>query len=278
MTNYIVNREDVEKVDVEAVLKAEESRVQEINDRIRETSSDKKSVMRKRFFSTGMYLEDFFKWWPFDLKNTALSDHIFSEYADFSYMYSPEYSKEIIKEIGATALAVYYHKRPNAPMGDPDLEQDVLSCAFAAYVDACGGEYQASYFDWMLDKIEQAANATGLAWCYVDTEGALTDNVHDAREIVFAVTKKEFMDKSAGWWNLGYGWYRWDDYRTNEHRLEYSDDILQEYITNIVGENKVDTSEFSQYSSGDDWLVLFLESDCFFSQDAKAGRQLEIGL
>lgn len=213
------------------------------------------------FWTGSAEFSEFFKrGFDHDTLNDAENDCM--DNVDFSYLYGREYRRDVEREYGDDARELFRYLCPDAPLSDYSAQ--ILDDVTRAVADSRRADYALQFFDWCRDAIEDAAESTGLVWCYLDKAGNPTDQEYDARRIGFACSRRMYLNRNAEWWPEKW-WQKvesvWNDYASNRERMDAADVVLPEFLREHLESEAADLEHFdergSRYADDDYWPEYF---------------------
>lgn len=249
-----------------------ESRTQAARDkRTRETEA-RRAVYRRngaRYLAASFWrgsadIAEFFKNGRFDHATLNDAENDCFDNVDFHYVYAADMRRELEKEYGDDARALFRYLCPDAPAHV--YREQIADDLARAVADAQRADYSLQFSDWCRDAVEDAAESSGLIWCYLDKAGNPTDQEYDAHAVGFACSRRVYLDKGAEWWPEKWwdkGASTWDDYASNRERMESADDVLGEFLRDHLQSEGADLEYFdergSRYADDDYWPELFAD-------------------
>ena len=256
-----------------AILTRTESRIQSQRDkRTRDTEARRAKYRRNAarylaasFWQGSRNIADFFKGRGFDHATLQDAENDCMDNVDFSYLYSRDYARELEKEYGDDARELFAYLCPDAPLSV--YREQIADDMVRAVADSQRADYALQFFDWCRDAVEDAAESSGLVWCYLDKAGKPTDQEYDAHAVGFACSRRAYLNCNAEWWPIthwrGHGEPHdaWNDYGTNSERMDAADDVLSDYLREHLESEGADLESFdergSRYADDDYWPEYF---------------------
>ena len=256
-----------------AILARTESRIQSQRDkRTRDTEARRAKYRRNAarylaasFWQGSRNIADFFKGRGFDHATLQDAKNDCTDNVDFSYLYSRDYARELEKEYGDDGRELFAYLCPDAPLSV--YREQIADDVTRAVADSRRADYALQFFDWCRDAVEDAAESSGLVWCYLDKAGKPTDQEYDAHAVGFACSRRAFLNRNAEWWLIthwrGHGEPHdtWNDYASNRERVDAADDVLSDYLREHLESEGADLEHFdergSRYGDADYWPEYF---------------------
>lgn len=253
-----------------AILTRTESRIQSQRDkRTRDTEARRAKYRRNaaRYLAASFWqgsrdIADFFKGRGFDHATLQDAENDCMDNVDFSYLYGRDYRRELEREYGDDGRELFAYLCPDAPLSV--YREQIADDVTRAVADSRRADYALQFFDWCRDAVEDAADSSGLVWCWLDKAGKPTDQEYDAHAVGFACSRRAFLDRSAEWWPEKWwakGETTWSDYASNRERMDAADDVLSEFLGEHLESEGADLESFdergSRYADDDYWPEYF---------------------
>lgn len=245
-----------------AILTRAESRIQSQRDkRTRDTEARRAKYRRNaaRYLAASFWqgsrdIADFFKGRGFNHATLQDAENDCIDNVDFSYLYS----RELENEYGDDGRELFAYLCPDAPLSV--YREQIADDVTRAVAYSRRADYALQFFDWCRDAVEDAADSSGLVWCWLDKAGKPTDQEYDAHAVGFACSRRMYLSQSAEWW-WAKGESVWNDYASNRERMDAADDRLSEFLGEHLESEGANLEHFyerdSRYADDDYWPAYF---------------------